>query len=60
MSPFDIPHNVVRKNSFRVLIWPISSCDKAHIRVRYCLFQPLKWPISQAEMVHIAMQRNTT
>ena len=59
MSPFDIPHNVVRKNTFRVPIKPISQCDKAYFRVRYCLFQPQKWPISQAEMVHIAMRRNT-
>jgi len=39
---FDIPHNVVRKSPFRVLILPISQCEKAHIGVRYGAFQSLK------------------
>ncbi len=56
---YDIPHNVVRKSSFRFLIKPISWSEKAHFRVRYCAFQPQKWAISHAEMAYIAMQGNT-
>ena len=54
-----IPHNVVRKDWFRVLILPISSCDKAHFVVRNGPYQRLKWPISQAEMGFFAMRKNT-
>ncbi len=56
---FDIPHNIVRKSSFRFLIKPISWYDKAHFRARYGAFQSLKWAISAYEMAYIAMQGNT-
>ena len=36
----DIPHNIVRKSSFRVPILPILQSDKAYIRVRNGPFQP--------------------
>ena len=59
ISCFDIPHNIVRKSSFRFLIKPISWYDKAHFRARYGAFLPLKWAISAYEMAYIAMRGNT-
>ena len=59
VSPFDIPHNIVRKSAFRVLILPISQCDKAYFRVQYGLFWHPIWAISHSDMVHFAMHENT-
>ena len=59
LPPFDIPHNVVRKSSFRFLILPVSQSKKAHFMVRYGAFQPSIWAILHSEMVFFAMQRNS-
>ena len=55
VSPFDIPHIIVRKDAFCFPILPISWCEIAYFRVRYGAFQPPKQAILQAEMVLFAM-----
>ena len=59
VPPFHIPYIVVRKSAFRVLILPISQCDKAYFRVQYGLFWHPIWAISHSDMVHFAMRENT-
>ena len=58
VSSFDIPRNVVRKDSFRFPKKPISACEKAYFMVRYGAFQLLKWAISYDKMVYIAKWNN--
>ena len=54
LPPFDIPHNEVRKSSFRFLILPVSQYEKAYFMVRYGTFQPPIWAILQDETVLFA------